>query len=254
MSQCRDIESINKEFKLKKVQIEGLGEVTFKKSSRAKYIRLRVEPFKGVVVTVPTYLNYEFGINAVMGKYEWLSARLQEVNQKEKELQFAEDSFPMQLKFYSIEIRRTEEPTPKRKFKNGVAFLCIPDGWSFTSSDAQEFISESVNKVLRQEAKIYLTDRVQHFSAFHQLSIGKVTIRDTKTRWGSCSYQNNISLSLHLMKLPDHLIDYVVLHELAHTKEKNHQKPFWTLLEVLCNGNAKKWDKELKNYNHLILR
>lgn len=239
---------------MKKVQIEGLGEVTFKKSSKAKYIRLRVEPFKGVVVTVPTYLNYEFGINAVMGKYEWLSARLQEVSQKERELEYAEHSFPMQLKFYTIQVQRTTDTTPKRKFKNGVAFLLIPDTWSFTGGDCQEFISESVNKVLRQEAKIYLTGRVQHFSALHQLSIGKVTIRDTKTRWGSCSYQNNISLSLHLMKLPDHLIDYVVLHELAHTKEKNHQRPFWTLLEVLCNGNAKKWDKELKNYNHLILR
>ena len=74
-----------------------------------------------------------------------------------------------------------------------------------------------------------------------------VAIKNAKTRWGSCSFINNINLSLHLMRLPDHLIDYVILHELVHTKIKNHSRDFWQLLDIV-SGNAKKLDREVKEY------
>ena len=239
---------------MKKVQIDGLGEVTLKKSAKAKYIKLRVEPFKGVIVTVPTYLNYDFGINAIMGKYDWLSVQLASAREKEDLLKYKAEDFPMLSKNYKIELVKAPVDLPKRKFKNGVAQIFIPLEKTIGDFEIQNFISESVNKVLRTDAKIYLTERIRFFAEKFNLEVNKVTIRDTKTRWGSCSYQNNINLSFHLMKLPDELIDYVVLHELAHTKEKNHQKSFWNLLDTFCNGQAKKQDKELKNFNHLILR
>lgn len=239
---------------MKKVQVDGLGEVTLKKSAKAKYIKLRVEPFKGVIVTVPTYLSYDFGVNAIMGKYEWLINQLAIIQKKENELKYKLSDFPIDSKNYKVVLEIVEIESPKRKFKNGVAVLFLPKNKEFSSIEIQNFVSESVNKVLRTDAKIYLTERIEFFAKKFNLNVNKITIRDTKTRWGSCSHQNNINLSFHLMKLPDELIDYVVLHELAHTIEKNHQKPFWDLLEVFCEGKAKKWDKELKKYNHLILR
>ena len=72
-------------------------------------------------------------------------------------------------------------------------------------------------------------------------------IKNAKTRWGSCSSINNINLNLHLMRLSDELIDYVILHELVHTKIKNHQKEFWDLLNIV-SGDAKGLDRELKKY------
>ena len=239
---------------MKKVQVDGLGEVTFKKSARAKYIKLRVEPFKGVVVTVPTYLNYEFGLNAVMGKYEWLSNQLSITKEKENSLLHKVEDFPIRTKNYLIELKFSDIQSPKKKFKDGVITFFIPKNYDFHSIDIQNYLSENINKVLRADAKIYLVERTRFFAKKFSLDVNKITIRNTKTRWGSCSYQNNISLSFHLMKLPDELIDYVILHELAHTKEKNHQKPFWDFLDTLCGGKAKKLDRELKNYNHLILK
>ena len=73
-------------------------------------------------------------------------------------------------------------------------------------------------------------------------------VKNIKTRWGSCSSLNNINLNLHLMRLPDHLIDYVILHELAHTKEKNHGKSFWNLVDSLVM-DLKEMKKELKTYS-----
>lgn len=239
---------------MKKVQIDGLGDVTFKKSARAKYIKLKVVPFDGVIVTIPTYLNYEFGINAVMGKYDWLSTQLEKVKSKENSLAFKGTDFPMNTMLYTVQVLKKEIEKPRRAFVNNTVNLFLPINSDINDIDIQLFLSDSINKVYRAEAKLYLPERIYLFAKQFSLDVGKVTIRNTKTRWGSCSYQNNISLSFHLLKLPKHLIDYVVLHELAHTKEKNHQKPFWNLLDTFCDGKAKQLDKELKNYNFLILR
>ena len=75
-----------------------------------------------------------------------------------------------------------------------------------------------------------------------------MAIKNTKTRWGSCSFKNNINLSLHLMRLREELIDYVILHELVHTKVKNHSIEFWTTLDIHC-PNSKNLDRELKKYS-----
>ena len=98
---------------------------------------------------------------------------------------------------------------------------------------------------------MYLPNRLKELADLHGLTYNKVSVRNTKTRWGSCSYHNNISLNLHLMRLPDHLIDYVLLHELAHTKVKNHSIDFWSYLEKLMKG-SRGFDKELKKFNILI--
>jgi len=85
----------------------------------------------------------------------------------------------------------------------------------------------------------------------HNFNYQKLTIKNTKTRWGSCSFKNNINLSLHLMRLKEELIDYVILHELVHTKVKNHSKEFWMTLDIHC-PESKKLDKELKKYSLII--
>ena len=74
-----------------------------------------------------------------------------------------------------------------------------------------------------------------------------ITIHNQRTRWGSCSPNNNISLNMKLVRLPDDLIDYVILHELVHTRIKNHSKKFWDELNVyICD--AKKLERRLKEY------
>ena len=77
-------------------------------------------------------------------------------------------------------------------------------------------------------------------------------IKNVVSKWGSCSYKNDIVFSLHMMRLPAHLIKYIVLHELCHTIEKNHQTPFWNLMNTVTNNKAKLLDQELKQYSTKI--
>ncbi|MFR9620023.1 MAG: YgjP-like metallopeptidase domain-containing protein [Rikenellaceae bacterium] len=101
---------------------------------------------------------------------------------------------------------------------------------------------------LRQRAKGYLPQRCAALAAQHKLQFNKLTIRATRSKWGSCSGQNNISLSIFLMTLPPHLIDFVILHELTHTIHHNHSPRFHAHLNTLLGGREKILIGELRAY------
>tara|TARA_B110000259_G_scaffold188056_1_gene244697 strand:+ start:3092 stop:3682 length:591 start_codon:yes stop_codon:yes gene_type:complete len=84
-------------------------------------------------------------------------------------------------------------------------------------------------------------------------NVGKVTIKNQKTLWGSCSSKNNINLNINLIRLKQELIDYVILHELTHIRIKNHSKIFWKELERFV-PNVKLVDRELKGCEFTIER
>ena len=93
----------------------------------------------------------------------------------------------------------------------------------------------------------FLINRINELADKYGFIFNKVSIRNQKTRWGSCSIKNNISLNIQLMRLSNSLIDYVILHELVHTVVKNHSILFWNTLDIYVN-DAKKTDKRLKQY------
>jgi predicted metal-dependent hydrolase len=101
-------------------------------------------------------------------------------------------------------------------------------------------------RVLQQEAKRYLPARVSELSEQHGYQINGIRIRKMRTRWGSCSSAKNINLNSWLVMLPDYLSDYVILHELVHTKIPDHSSRFWEELDGITGGQSKKFRKELR--------
>lgn len=87
---------------------------------------------------------------------------------------------------------------------------------------------------LRRQAKAYLPGRLAELAAQHGFSYNQVRIKHNVSNWGSCSAKKNINLNLNLMRLPEELQDYVMLHELCHLKYMNHGKEFHALLESVC--------------------
>lgn len=99
---------------------------------------------------------------------------------------------------------------------------------------------------LAEEALKVIPERVEYFAKVIGVTYGKITIRNQKTRWGSCSSKGNLNFNCLLMLAPPEVLDYVVIHELCHRKQMNHSKAFWLEVEkVLPNyKEVRKWLKE----------
>lgn len=112
-------------------------------------------------------------------------------------------------------------------------------GFSAPNVVSQKALRDVLVEVLREEAKILLPQKISYFSDQYGFHFHKVTIKHNSSNWGSCSRAGNINLNLNLIRLPEPLCDYVLLHELCHLKEPNHGPRFHALLERLCLSNIR---------------
>lgn len=97
-------------------------------------------------------------------------------------------------------------------------------------------------------ADVYLPERLEFLSRKTGIEYSKLKLVNVKSYWGKCMYDNTISLNIQLMRLPEELIDYVILHELAHVRVKNHSRKFYEFLETLI-PEPRRRSKDLKNYS-----
>jgi predicted metal-dependent hydrolase len=104
----------------------------------------------------------------------------------------------------------------------------------------------------QSEAKKKITGRLRELARQYHFSYGKVSLRNQRTRWGSCSVKGNISLNMKLVALPRDLFDYVILHELVHTRVHNHSRKFWQELDKYV-GSGKAKAKQLIEYGLQLL-
>ena len=104
-----------------------------------------------------------------------------------------------------------------------------------------------------EEARKILVQKLKTLAERHGFKVGNVSVRKQKTRWGSCSVDNNISLNINLIHLPQQLMSYVILHELLHTRIKNHGRQFWKELDDLV-GDARMLRSRLNEYSYLLLK
>ncbi len=100
----------------------------------------------------------------------------------------------------------------------------------------------------RVAAKGYLPRRTAELAAHCGFKYGRLTLRATRSKWGCCTGANNLSLSIFLMQVPKHLIDFVILHELTHTIHHNHSAQFHAALDHILGGREREYIKELKLY------
>jgi predicted metal-dependent hydrolase len=104
----------------------------------------------------------------------------------------------------------------------------------------------------RAEARNIIVQRLNELARRHGFTYNKVFVRNQKTRWGSCSSRNNISLNMNLIRLPAQLMDYTILHELVHTRIKDHSPRFWQALEKYV-PRPKSVDSQLDQFGPMLL-
>jgi hypothetical protein len=118
-------------------------------------------------------------------------------------------------------------------------------------SDLSVDLRPAIQKHLRNLAAKELPIRVKELVALHHINVSRVTVRNQKSRWGSCSRKGTISLNWRLIQTPAFVSDYIILHELAHRKQMNHSNKFWQEVERLCPDYflAERW---LKGHRQLL--
>lgn len=235
----------------KAIHIKGIGEISIYKNHRTRRLNLSLNPVDGIKITIPKYISYLNVERMLEDKRKWLEESISKLRASEKRnYTVFDENTDFSTKYHKLKVLKTTKSKPEYEIiEKYIKFYC-PKNLDIRSKEIQKEIRESIEETLRIEAKLYLPKRTMEFASKFNLKILKVSIKNSKTRWGSCSYNNNINLSLHLMRVPDELIDYVILHELTHTVHKNHNKNFWNYLYQIC-PDADRLDKEMKKYNPL---
>ena len=227
------------------IQIKGIGSVIFSKNRLSKNIKISVKPDKSVLVSFPYYASRKSVIEFVQKNEAWI--KNQQSKLETRLTRFSEGSV-FKTKHFSISFSQGFEN--KARKKEGNVFLTVKD---FSSSESQAFIEKVIAEIYRFEAKNILPARLSKLAEQFGFSFNKVTIRNNKRNWGSCSSRNNISLNLQMMKMPDNLIDYILLHELVHTEIKNHSPKFWEKLNQVTGNKARLLAKETRRYSTYLL-
>jgi predicted metal-dependent hydrolase len=220
--------------------------VVFKKNPRSKPNTLKVKTHGTVIVNLPQSVAYKTAEPILHQNIAWVKEQLEKAKVKQQtSLLSYNSSFPIRNKILQI-LPHDRENLMVYSDPNKAEIL-VPQTWDTSTKEVQEQLQYTITEILREEAKNYLPKRTQELADQKDILINNIRVKKVKTRWGSCSSKSNINLSLYLMLLSDDLIDYVILHELAHIKHQNHSAAFWSHLEDLLPG-AKQLDKALNAY------
>lgn len=202
---------------------EEFGTITIRKSARATQVKLRVAPDGTLKASMPVYAPL------------FLLKRL--VKSSRVELRrMVEQARPISNYYHGQQIGKSHtlivRPAPRLSVVRNKQQIVVnlPESKQLSDTDVLNAIREVTIAALRVEAKSYLPKRLAYLANQLGFSYERVRFSHASSRWGSCSSTGTISLNIALMKLPFELIDYVIVHELAHTHEMNHSERFWQLV------------------------
>ncbi|MFZ0456691.1 MAG: SprT family zinc-dependent metalloprotease [Ignavibacteriaceae bacterium] len=205
-------------------------------SKKAKYLQLRITSSNQLELIIPKRYSVKDGHKFIHDKVDWIKKyqkNLVVADRKEfflfGEKIYIDQNFNFFLTKHRIRLNKNilavESPADSRISKNELFQIYI-----------------------RRIAKEYFLERVKLFSDIFGFKYKAVKIRGQKTRWGSCSSNGNLSFNFKLLQFKKEIIDYVIIHELCHTKQMNHLSKFWKLVEQCC-PDYKNLKRELKNSN-----
>ncbi len=228
--------------KVRELKDEQLGPMMIKVNPKARHIILRTRA-DGIHITVPTGTSKD-EIMSIVEKYR---ERLIKDKQKTERKRIDFD-YKIETDFFKLSLVKGTLPRFLARSEQGKLQIVCPGNANFKDEKLQIWLRKVIEEALRRNARLILPPRLKLLSVKTGLSFEQVRINSSKGRWGSCSTRKHINLSYYLLLLPPHLIDYVLLHELSHTREMNHGERFWALLNNLTDGKALSLRKELKQY------
>ncbi len=202
---------------------DEFGTVVIRKSAKARQLRIRVAPDGTLRASMPSYAP------------TFLLKRLLKTSRNDIRKMLI-DATPHHSYVHGQQIGKSHtlivqegSPLAVKKVRQQLV-LTLPSSDTLDSPAVKTLLRAQVISILRIESKKHLPRRLEYLASTYGFNYNKVRFSHASSRWGSCSSAGTISLNIALMKLPFELIDYVLIHELAHTVEMNHSERFWRLV------------------------
>jgi len=208
---------------------------------KLKHIYLSFDDAGDLVIKSPKVSHKQIE-QLLLKKSSWITKSREKFHAKKgRVLDFAQATeLYFKGKAYVLKLMTHEKKNIKLHF-DGENFILLYHAYN------EKLFQKHIDQFYKEEAKNYIPQYVEVWSQTMQLAYNKISFRKTKRQWGSCSGKNDLCFNTMMMKLPEDVIQYIIIHELSHIKHKHHQKAFWELVAEYL-PEYKTQVKELKNY------
>lgn len=206
---------------------------TLKRSGKRRSIGLRIDD-RGLTVSMPLRASESWLHNVLQDKAQWVVEKLDGwQSRKPLEVRWADgETIPFLGERLSLRVRQSLFAAPVHQRGKEL--------WVFVADDHDAaHIERLVLHWYRQQAETLFAGRVAHYAQLLNVAPRTVKLSAAKTQWGSCTARGTVRLNEQLIRLPLRLIDYVVVHELAHLREMNHSAAFWSVVASACPDYVK---------------
>lgn len=221
------------------ITIEDIGAVKIFRRKGLKYMRITVNHDGTLRLSLPWFVPKNIAIKYLISKKSWIKK-----HQKPKVPAWTDGR--RLTKNYVLKLELTSRKTTYSEKSSGTYKIHVPE--HLNDSLKEQLIKDQVLKFLRSEAEKILPEKLNVLAKKHGYKVKAVKIKKLKSRWGSCSHEKAISLNILLIHIPEKLSNYVLIHELAHTRHLNHSKAFWEEVESKIR-DYKERRKELRKFN-----
>ncbi len=225
---------------VKIVNVEGVGPVNIIRKRGLRSIRLNVDNQGAIRLTLPWWVSAGTGIDFVQSKKEWLSSQM-------SSRRFIPRNHMIFGKGLHLNIEFVKSARSGKRLDESVLTVRLSETTEITDETSQKFITKAMAWALRVQSEELLLPRLRQLADQHNFAYKSCSVKQLKARWGSCNHSHDIVLNLYLIQMPWEIIDYVLLHELNHTKHLYHGPVFWQGLEAVC-PDYKELRKKLRPY------
>lgn len=229
----------------KTFELPEIGSITIYKRRGAKAVKLSITHDNKIRVTIPLWAPFKVGLEFATAKSDWINSK-----QAPKILLQPESHIGKahKLTFYN-QTTRTKIAT--RIASNEVKIM-LPANMAWNDEEPQNAARKACKRALKAQAESLLPKRVHSLAQANGFDYKSVSVKPMKSRWGSCSQHKEIILNIYLMQLPWEMIDYVILHELVHTRIMAHGEPFWSELDQYVS-NLSAVRKTMRTYQPVVI-
>lgn len=224
---------------VKEFEITDIGTISVIKRSRARNVRITLNDDGTVKVTIPVWARYSVGIEYATIKKRWI---LEHRSQR----RFIRQGTPVG-KSHTLMFYRSSNESVKTRLVGHEIKVLVPSNKTINDDSVQKAARQAAVRALRKESNAVLPGRLRKLALENGFEYSSVGIKPLKTRWGSCSSNKEIKLNCFLMQLDWPLIDYVLIHELMHTRVMAHNAAFWSGVESYI-PNYKHIRRQLKQH------